>query len=208
MAEAKPIHWAADLVKALKATFTGQAKLDLIRTAMAARFHAPEHADKKDDHPDRHLTAAEAIAVLEKSGVGEVTLEKARTLAETGMWNKPAAVNPADALPSPPTGPAPDREMESGTLDALKRTVDALKPIAGVTDLSTAVDTVGLKPVEVPPVGKKNKGAAGKDKKDKGAKKDKDKGGTSGVKDLLPATEPTSGGEPPIGATEPTGPTE
>lgn len=142
--ENKPIHWAAGLVEALKRAHVGHDKVELIRQAMAARFNHADHCAKDEKHPDRHLTAREGIAILERAGVGEVTLAKARQLAATGMWNPPAPVNPADALPPPPDVPAPVRAIPVAE-------APALTSIGGTVDLSSDVDTIGLKPIEGAP---------------------------------------------------------
>jgi hypothetical protein len=190
VAEPKPIHWAAGLVVALKATFTGQAKLDLILAAMAARWNDPAHAGKPGNHPDRHLTAAEAVAVLVKAGAGEVTLMKARQLAETGEYVKPAPVNPADLLPPPPDGPAPVRGEDVAP-------EPEMKSIAGTVDIDASADTIGLKPIE--PVADKVKAG----KKPKGEAKPKAGKKPKGVKDLLPASEPADASGSDAGSADP-----
>ncbi len=138
----QPIHWAAGLARELKKTGTGEGKLDAVRRAMAARFADPAHAHKDARHPDRHLTAMEAVDVLRAAGAGEVTIAKALSLAETGVWAppKPAAAE----LPEPPEGPAPVRVRQPEP----EVTVPEGDPFAGVMDLGADVATVGPKPVE------------------------------------------------------------
>lgn len=167
------IQWAADLVDGLRATGTGQAKLDLVGRAMADLFDAPEHAHKPDAHPDRHLTAHEAVAVLQRAGAGEVTLEKCRQLLLTGVYAPPAErVTPADRLPKPPRATAaPVRAIEAPDEPRVQQVatdfalddsaVIGPKPVAqeeAATDLARA----GEKPEPKKPGGKKGKKAAAK----------------------------------------------
>ncbi len=97
------------------------------------------------DHPDRHLTAAEAIQVLERAGAGEVTLDKARQLAQMGHYEAPKMANPADLLPPPPKVNAPERSLPEDPEP---------RQIAGVYEVNARPDaeTVGPKAVEPEPV--------------------------------------------------------
>lgn len=183
MAETKPIHWAADLVDALKASGTGQHKLKLIQDAMVRRFNHAAHADKDSTHPDRHLTSSEAIAVLEKHGVGDQTIKKAKSLAKTGSYELPKPLNPADSLPKPPAMPAPERDSEELAPSP------PLKHIAGVADVGARnVETIGPKPFTPPPEPEAEP-AKVEDDKPAGKKPGGRRGGT-GAKDLLPASDP------------------
>jgi hypothetical protein len=129
----EPIRWAADLVRELKRTGTGEAKLDVVRAAMRERFDAGRLADLPPDHPGRHLTAEEAVAVLDghELTAGSVTCEKARALARVGVYVEPPAAAPArpveDLLPPPPGGTA-DRTAEPGA--ATEPAVDAGAAVA------------------------------------------------------------------------------
>ena len=71
----------AELVKRLKATGTGEAKLAAARRVLA----------DVSEQRGRVATAAEVIAGLAEAGAGEGTLDKARQLAETGEYKGPAA---------------------------------------------------------------------------------------------------------------------
>jgi len=99
------VKWAADLIRKLQESGTGQAKLNLIRAARQDRFAESPHLP--DDHPDRHLTAAEAVALLDAHPLtaGGLTAVKARSFAETGEWVEPPA-GPSrfadEAVPPPP----------------------------------------------------------------------------------------------------------
>lgn len=150
------IHWAAGLIGPLKATGTGQGKIDIVKAAMADRFHDPAHAKKPLDHPDRHLTAAEAITSLKRAGAGEVTLDKARQLAGTGQYTPPPpTAHPGDLLPPPPTGEAPVREVNED-----EETVANGEDAPGVQDLSADVDAVGPKELPPPPAPKRRNARA------------------------------------------------
>lgn len=99
---AEPVEWAADLVRELGKTGTGQGKLAKVRQAMLDRHNDPAHAKLKEDDPRRHLTAKEALEVLEADdAVPEATRAKARAIVGTGRWEDAPAVHPADQLPAP-----------------------------------------------------------------------------------------------------------
>ena len=105
-----PVEWADDLVRELGKTGTGPAKLDGVRAAKLARYHAPGNHGKPADHPDRHLTAREALAVLEADpAASDLTRAKARSIVKYGRYvpDAPAARHPADLLPPPPGRKAP-----------------------------------------------------------------------------------------------------
>lgn len=70
------------LTKKLAESGTGEAKLALARKCLT---------DARD--AGRTATAAEVVAALELGGAPEMTVLKAKTLAETGEWHGP----PADA---------------------------------------------------------------------------------------------------------------
>jgi hypothetical protein len=147
-----PVEWASDLVRELGRTHTGAGKLDLIQRAMRDRFDHPDHRHKPADHPDRHLTAAEAVEVLaQDETVGALTREKARQLAETGRYVPAAAaadVGPPP-LPPPPKGQAPRRTAKPQPRAAAPEPAKADPPGPGVHDLSSgAVPTVGPKPAD------------------------------------------------------------
>lgn len=134
------VQWAAELWEKLKASGTGQAKLDALLSAITKRHG--EHPELPEDHPDRHLTALEGLAVLERAGAGSVTLDKARQFVAAGSYCPP---KPADEKPpAPPPGPAPVREIppEPGPEPA-----DPDAPAPEVRDLSADPQTVGPKPV-------------------------------------------------------------
>ncbi|MBA4192475.1 MAG: hypothetical protein C0467_31285 [Planctomycetaceae bacterium] len=137
------VQWAAELRDGLRASGTGKGKLDAISEAMAERFDHPAHAGKPDDHPDRHLTAAEALDLLRQIGAGEYTIDKAKQLIEKGQI-KPVEqpTGRGERLPKPPRIPAPMRPV----------TVEGREPprsIAGVEERTVGDgDTIGLKPIE------------------------------------------------------------
>jgi len=144
------IQWARDLMTALKNTGTGEDKLEIIRAAMLERYNDRLNARLAKDHPDRHLTALEAVAALEAAHaedphrVPDLTLEKARQLTNTGTYTElPPPKHAAELLPPPPEGPAPDRVIlpPEGPMAAPP------KVLAGVTSLSGDVNTVGPKPI-------------------------------------------------------------
>lgn len=155
-----PVEWAADLVRELGKTGTGAAKLDKVRRAMVERHNDPAHAALAPDHPDRHLSAREGLAVLEADPeVGELTRQKARALVEAGRYVPAAAatLRPADALPPPPKGKAPHREAkpkepgkpaDAGQVPAPPaRARVAVDQPGVVRDLAAgAVETTGPKP--------------------------------------------------------------
>jgi hypothetical protein len=70
----------AMLTKKLAETGTGEAKLALARKCLI---------DARD--AGRSATAAEVVAALELGGAPEMTVLKAKTLAETGEWHGPPA---------------------------------------------------------------------------------------------------------------------
>ena len=178
MAETKktPCVWAAELLERLEESGTPADKLKDVRDAMAARWAAT--AKLAPDDPGRHLSAAEALALLTaRFGDDHGTPKKAREFIERGYLEPPKPpVHPAELIPAPPKDKAPVEAETAVSTDTPPRS------IAGVTNLGTHdVPTVGPRPVP----GAKNKGAKGKP--DKGAK-DKPK---SGFKELVPATPPT-----------------
>ena len=162
---AEPVKWAADLVRRLKETGTGDASLGVIRDAMTARFKDPDRVHLPPDDPARHLTAAEAVEALVRrehdagrSG-NSPTVLKARALAETGVWVEPAAnARPRgveDLLPPPPAErtllPAPmvattsnhvedeeDDDEEDDGLNAL--TVAELRHLAADRGVAVSAD--------------------------------------------------------------------
>jgi hypothetical protein len=145
----KPIQWAKGLVDALKKSGTGETALNVIRAAMVSRDCDPAHAKLPPRHPDRHLTAKEAVAILERDLPQHLTtIEKARQLAEKGVYLEPAPVKPAaDLLDEPPETEAPERELPAAETKVEPR------QIAGVVDKTPGVhnvtdQTVGLKKVE------------------------------------------------------------
>ncbi|HYH63958.1 MAG TPA: hypothetical protein VD866_04600, partial [Urbifossiella sp.] len=85
------VKWAADLIRRLEATGTGAAKLNILRAARQDRFAASPHLP--DTHPDRHLTAADAVAMLDSHPLtaGTLTAVKARAFVEVGEWAEPVA---------------------------------------------------------------------------------------------------------------------
>lgn len=154
-----PVEWAADLVRELGKTGTGAAKLEVIRRKQLERFNDPRHAGKDPAHPDRHLTAREALAAIETPDehggypVPELTRQKARAIVETGRYVPAVAatVHAADALPPPPRGKAPARKAEP---PKPAEDMDQARPRGrrdpGVHDLSAGFggETVGPKPTE------------------------------------------------------------
>ncbi|MBA4191309.1 MAG: hypothetical protein C0467_25280 [Planctomycetaceae bacterium] len=137
------IQWAADLREALLQTGTGQGKLDLIAAAMSKRFDDPAHADKDPQHPDRHLTAVEAVAVLQKAGAGDVTLEKCRQLLMTGEYAPPKpAASSADRLPPPPKATAPTRR-------AVASDEPVVQPVS-VSFVNESAETIGPREIQEP----------------------------------------------------------
>ncbi|VTT98934.1 unnamed protein product [Gemmataceae bacterium] len=191
------IQWAADLVGELRKTGTGQGKLDLVARAMADRFDAPEHAGKPESHPDRHLTAAEAVAVLQRHGTGEVTLEKCRQLLLTGVYAPPAERRPADKLPPPPRTSAPAREPVTGPEARVQPVAAPFSNDAGsevgpkpVAQEEAGLARAGEKPEPVKPEPKK---PAGKKVKRAAAAK----------KDEAPAAEPATATEGAAGSDGP-----
>jgi hypothetical protein len=110
-----PIEWAKGLVVALECTYTGKHSTDLIRNAMVVLFNHPDHEDKDPTHPDRHLTADQAIAVLQQGFVDgitpDLTVLKAINLRKKGTWTTtPLPGHGADVLPDPPSSAAPKRK--------------------------------------------------------------------------------------------------
>lgn len=204
MEATNPIQWAADLREALRASGTGAAKISAISAAMAERFDEPALARLPADHPDRHLTAAEAVEVLERAGAGEVTLDKARQLVATGRYKAPPPPTPrGELIPPPPRGPAPTRAPLAGR-------GEPPVPIAGPADLSLKdVDTVGPKPVgDEPPAekatpkkpkrGGKKKPAATADEVEP-AEEPADEGHEAGDHEEPAGSEPAEGGDRAVG---------
>ncbi len=126
------VVWAAELLKKLEETGTPRDKVQCVRDAMHERWEAT--AALKDTDPARHVTAAEAVGVLEsRHGAAHGTVKKAKQVVETGTYEPPPPpVHPAELIPEPP---------------------------AAVPDLSPAGD--GGEP-DKPPVGPKPKPAHGK----------------------------------------------
>jgi hypothetical protein len=112
----------AELVKRLKDHGTGETKLAVVRKLLA------------DTHriENRVAHADEVLAELVKAGVGEGTLLKARTLAETGEWKGP----PADLTLS----------IEDELLGARTPPAPAPPPVTGpsVEDVKALVSRVGF----------------------------------------------------------------
>lgn len=140
------IAWAKDLIPALKASGTGDGKLEAIRRAMLARHADERYAHLPAAHPDRHLTAAGAVAALRAVGAGEVTVRKALELANTGTFTPPKPeAHPADLIPAPETPvdyvPPPVEDVEEEP--------DPLPAVAGVTDLTE--NAIGPSPLNPQP---------------------------------------------------------
>jgi hypothetical protein len=195
------VQWAADLLRELKSLRTGHAKLDALGRAMVEHRNDPDLAHLPADHPDRHMTAAEALDVLRKHPtVGEVTIDKARQLVEKGRYTPPAgASKPVDLLPLPPSGQAPVRKAKKAKVVAPEPTA-----IAGVQSLAIAdVDTLGVKPVEPSALPKKSAAKKAATKKGKKAEA-KEPSPAEPVVEDPPAenTEPESPSEPTEAAAE------
>lgn len=67
----------AELVRKLAESGTGTAKLDVARKVLA----------DTDEQEGRVATAEEVVTALESAGVSEGTLEKARSIIQTGKWD-------------------------------------------------------------------------------------------------------------------------
>jgi hypothetical protein len=138
------VHWAADLATKLEATGTPPAKLKCVRDAMAERWAATGKLAPSD--PERHLTAAEAVGVIEQRyGADHGTAVKARAIRETGAYEPPPpAAHPAELIPPPPAVERePEREVQTPAPGP------APAPDApGVIDPAAEVPSVGPKPVE------------------------------------------------------------
>ncbi|MDB5312184.1 MAG: hypothetical protein JWO38_6386 [Gemmataceae bacterium] len=149
------IHWAAGLVPALRNTGTGTAALDLIESSMVARFN--QFPDLPESHPDRHLTAREAVEILTSAlPYHTVTIDKAKQLMETGAWKEPPPpAKPSAFLPPPPDGPAPQRASATAAPAPLEE-------IAGPCDhMNSEYPTVQLEPVATEPRSKVGRAKVG-----------------------------------------------
>lgn len=67
----------AELVRKLAESGTGEAKLDVARKTLVTI----------NDQEQRLATAEEVLAAMESAGVSEGTLEKARSIIQTGKWD-------------------------------------------------------------------------------------------------------------------------
>jgi hypothetical protein len=145
--DTKPVQWAAPLVKALEKSGTGNAALDVIRAEMIRRNFDPEHKNKAASHPDRHVTAKEAVAILERELPNHVTtIDKARQFAETGTYLEPAPVKPAsDLLPEPPETDAPERELPVAEAKELRQIAGVVGKTPGVHNVNADINTIGPK---------------------------------------------------------------
>ncbi|VTT96559.1 unnamed protein product [Gemmataceae bacterium] len=103
-APAQPCRYAADVLVKLGETGTGADKLACVRKAMRAHYDDVRHAHFAPDDPKRHLDAKGAVAALEAAGFGEVTVRKARCIAELGRY-VPAAVGAVEAHDDTPMPP-------------------------------------------------------------------------------------------------------
>lgn len=141
----KPIEWARHLATALECTYTGADKIVLVKNAIAARFDDPRHRKKEPTHPDRHLTADEAIHVLEQGVLDgactELTVAKAKALREYGTYLPVGAPgHAADRLPAPPKTLAPERELPA-----------LVEPEVVAEASGGEVEVVGVKTIVQPP---------------------------------------------------------
>ncbi len=145
----KPIQWAHGLVTALKKSGTGDSTLNVIRAAMVERASDPAHAKLPPKHADRHLTAREAVAVLERDlPTHTITIDKARQYAETGTYILPPPTAAAvDLLPLPPDEDAPERELPVADVQDLMQIAGVKDKVAGIHNVNSEIDTVGPKPV-------------------------------------------------------------
>lgn len=167
------VVWAADLLKKLADTGTPPHKVAVVRDAMAERWKATEKL--KGNDPERHVTAVEAVGLLEKAyGPDHGTVVKAKRIQETGNYDAPKpAAHLADVIPPPPgvsldldgTGneTAPDVVKFEATSELArasekkkgrgKKDKAADAEVPAVLNPSAEIETVGPKPVGDAPLG-------------------------------------------------------
>jgi hypothetical protein len=134
----KPIEWASQLCTALKLTYTGDDKIDLIKNAMWSWFNREEVRDLKPEDPQRHFTADQAIQVLQQGFVdglvADRTVLKAISLRKNGTFvDKVQLRHEADGMPAPPEVKAPERKL-----------APVVRPEV-VRDVAEEVETIGPK---------------------------------------------------------------
>lgn len=131
----EPIQWAKQLIRELAKTGTGEGPLNMLRDAVYRRWNDPIR--RHGPVENRHLTALEALAILDRMNVGPLdrngvpiapeaanmlyprhTFDKAKALIEQGEWTHTIAltVHPSEMIPEP-TGTAPAFNAELFKLD-------------------------------------------------------------------------------------------
>jgi hypothetical protein len=147
---AKPIQWAHALVAALKKSGTGEDTLNVIRGAMLARANDPLNAKLPAKHPDRHLTAKEALGIVMIELPGHTTtIEKINQFITTGHYIEPTPPTPlVDLLELPPEEDAPERAAPEAAAEPMN-VAGVRDKIPGIHKVTQDIDTVGPKPMPV-----------------------------------------------------------